>query len=567
MHYLIRPAFYKFVCLLLLVTARWIPAWADTINISSNDPIQLAEYGQLEYLLDPAGTLSFAQVEHSADFQKLQKQIPNFGLTKDAIWLRFTVKNSTAQRALMFNITYPILDLIDLYHPGPGGQYKVIPGGELRPFNKRPVNHQNFVYSLNIPTGTSQTFYLRIQSREAILVPIYVGTGREIYNKLYNDDLLLSIYIGIILVMICYNTFIFFSVKDWSYFYYIIYIACVGLAQICLHGFGYRFFWHENIYITEQSVLWAGALSGISVLLFVQNFLHVREKALWAYRIMSLFVIVYTSTIVLSLLGLFSIAYALIDFLAITGVSFILLFAVMQAVKHSRTAKIFVLAWTVFILAIICFVLKDVGIIPYNIFTSHIIVIGSAIEVILLSFALADKINTFKAEKEASQALALEISKENEQLVREQNIILEAKVQERTEELQNSNRDLNVALTNLKDTQTRLVEKEKMASLGQLTAGIAHEINNPINFVTSNIKPLKLDIADLRSLLNRYDQLATNPDIQKELKDIELFKKEIDIDYIHEEISSLIKGIEDGAARTAEIVKGLGNTHCIPVDG
>ncbi|MBV8254164.1 MAG: GHKL domain-containing protein [Chitinophaga sp.] len=557
MQHLIQPVHKKIVYLLLLVTFFHLPAWADTITISNHSPMQLAEYGQLEYFLDPTGKADFKEILHQGNFQKLQKQIPNFGLTKDAIWLRFTVANKTGENGLLFNVTYPILDLIDLYYPDEKGYFQMIPGGELRPWEKRPVSHQNFVYNIRIPNGTAQTFYFRIQSREAILVPIYIGTPREIYNKLYNDDLLLSIYIGIILVMIFYNTFIFFSVKDWSYFYYIIYIAFVGLAQICLHGFGYRFFWHDNMFITEQSVLWAGALSGISVLVFVQNFLHVKEKAPWAYRIFTLFIVVYSSTLVLSLLGYFSIAYALIDFLAITGVSFILLFAVSQAFRHSKPARIFVLAWTIFIIAVIVFVLKDVGIIPYNIFTSHILVIGSGMEVVLLSFALADKINTFKAEKEASQALALQISKENEQLVREQNIILEAKVQERTEELQNSNKDLNIALTDLKDAQTRLVEKEKMASLGQLTAGIAHEINNPINFVTSNIKPLKLDIADLRTVLNKYEALAEAPDMKGELANIEQFKQEIDIDYIHEEISSLIKGIEDGAARTAEIVKGL----------
>ncbi|HVI46993.1 MAG TPA: 7TM diverse intracellular signaling domain-containing protein [Chitinophaga sp.] len=557
MQQLIKPAFFKFVCLLLLVAGAWIPVWADTITISHSHPVQLAEYSQVEYFLDSSGNMQFADARNSHLFRPLPKQIPNFGLTTDAIWLRFTVKNNTGANYLMFDVTYPILDLIDLYYPDATGQYHIIPGGELRPMKSRPVNHQNFVYNISIPNGTAQTFLFRIQSREAILVPIYIGTPREIYNKLYNDDLLLSIYIGIILVMILYNTFIFFSVKDWSYFYYIIYIATVGLTQICLHGFGYRFFWHGNTYITEQSVLWVGALSGIAVLLFVQSFLHVKERAPWANRIFNLFIIVYSSTIVLSLMGHFSVAYALIDFLAITGVSFILLFAIIQAFKHSKPARIFVLAWTIFIVAVITFVLKDVGIIPYNIFTSHILVIGSGIEVILLSFALADKINTFKAEKEASQALALSISKENEQLVREQNVILEAKVQERTEELQNSNRDLNIALVNLKEAQTRLVEKEKMASLGQLTAGIAHEINNPINFVTSNIKPLKMDIADLRSLLNRYEKLGDHTDIQKELSNIESFKQEIDIDYIHEEISSLIKGIEDGAARTAEIVKGL----------
>ncbi|SHM22591.1 hypothetical protein SAMN05444266_10750 [Chitinophaga jiangningensis] len=557
MRHLIQPVYSKFVCLLLLVTLFRLPAWADTIHISKNFPLQLAEYGQLEFLLDPSGKMQFKDALHSTSFEKLKKQIPNFGLTKDAIWLRFTIQNTSGENDLMFNVTYPILDLIDLYYPDADGRYQMIPGGELRPFKSRPVIHQNFIYNINIPNTTSQTFYLRIQSRETILVPIYIGTSREIYNKLYNDDLLLSLYIGIILVMVFYNTFIFFSVRDWSYFYYILYILFVGLTQMIIHGFGYRFFWHDNLFITEQSVNWAGALSGIAVLLFVQNFLHVKEKAPWAYRIFTLFIIVYSSTLVLSVLGYYSIAYAMIDFLAITGVSFILLFAISQAFRQSKPARIFVFAWTIFILAVITFVLKDIGIIPYNIFTSHILVIGSGMEVVLLSFALADKINTFKAEKEASQALALQISKENEQLVREQNIILEAKVQERTEELQNSNKDLNVALTNLKDTQTRLVEKEKMASLGQLTAGIAHEINNPINFVTSNIKPLKLDIADLQELLNRYAQLKGSENVQQELASIEQFKREIDIDYIHEEISSLIKGIEDGAARTAEIVKGL----------
>ncbi|HEY9262218.1 ATP-binding protein, partial [Chitinophaga sp.] len=214
-------------------------------------------------------------------------------------------------------------------------------------------------------------------------------------------------------------------------------------------------------------------------------------------------------------------------------------------------------AWSIFLISIFVFVLRNFNMLPYNNFKYYALQIGSALEVLLLSFALAHKINVFKAEKEASQQMALAISQENERLVREQNIILESKVKDRTEDLQATNLELNTALNNLKDTQTRLVEKEKMASLGQLTAGIAHEINNPINFVTSNIKPLKLDIADLKELLNRYDELQGSTDVPKALADIELFKKEIDIDYIHEEISSLIKGIEDGAARTAEIVKGL----------
>jgi signal transduction histidine kinase len=97
-----------------------------------------------------------------------------------------------------------------------------------------------------------------------------------------------------------------------------------------------------------------------------------------------------------------------------------------------------------------------------------------------------------------------------------------------------------------------------MASLGQLTAGIAHEINNPINFVTSNINPLKRDVKMILELYNEVEALAkTNPDFKENLKKIEELKSELDFDYLLVEIQHLLKGIDEGANRTAEIVRGL----------
>jgi len=186
--------------------------------------------------------------------------------------------------------------------------------------------------------------------------------------------------------------------------------------------------------------------------------------------------------------------------------------------------------------------------------------IGSAIEAILLSTALADRINTLRVEKEESQAYALKISRENETLIKEQNIMLEQKVQERTNELQSTNNQLNKTLDDLKDAQTQLVEAEKMASLGQLTAGIAHEINNPINFVKSNIKPLNLDIDDVFDVIDMYNVLHNTkevPKISQQLIKINEKQEEIDLPFVKQEIKQLIKGIEDGAERTAEIVRGL----------
>lgn len=98
-----------------------------------------------------------------------------------------------------------------------------------------------------------------------------------------------------------------------------------------------------------------------------------------------------------------------------------------------------------------------------------------------------------------------------------------------------------------------------MASLGQLTAGIAHEINNPINFVRANVKPLRLDIMDVLEVVREYEKLNPGSNLEKDLKNIEDMKVRLDIPYIKSEIETLLNGIEDGARRTAEIVSGLKN--------
>ncbi len=125
---------------------------------------------------------------------------------------------------------------------------------------------------------------------------------------------------------------------------------------------------------------------------------------------------------------------------------------------------------------------------------------------------------------------------------------------------------LNDLIERMKTMQEQMINSEKMASLGQLTAGIAHEINNPINFVSSNINPLKTDLVELKELCKKYKNLHTAGNPAEELKKIESYAVEIDPDFLYQEIETLISGIEEGALRTKQIVLGLRNFSRVDED-
>ncbi len=148
------------------------------------------------------------------------------------------------------------------------------------------------------------------------------------------------------------------------------------------------------------------------------------------------------------------------------------------------------------------------------------------------------------------------------EVLRETNQELEIKskhLEKQKSKTEKKNIQLEDAMAKLKETQNQLVQSEKMASVGQLTAGIAHEINNPINFISSNINPLKRDLEDILALLSRYDETLKKCGSREEFNNIENYKEEIEYSFLLNEIKQLLNGIDEGAKRTTEIVRGLRN--------
>jgi two-component system NtrC family sensor kinase len=123
--------------------------------------------------------------------------------------------------------------------------------------------------------------------------------------------------------------------------------------------------------------------------------------------------------------------------------------------------------------------------------------------------------------------------------------------------LEEKNQKLEKTLDDLKITQQQLVQSEKMAALGVLVAGIAHEINNPINFIKTSILGLSQDIEDLEKLLNINEACLDTCQASPEVKRIQTIKDNIDYPTLKAEIPQLIENIQHGVHRTQDIINSL----------
>lgn len=547
--------------LLFIFAVSVIPAFSQqTVTISDENPSYILS-GYMKQLVDTGRVSTVEEVMRQDRFTTGSGNIPLFPNDIKSAWFRFSVSHESKKSPHLFlNIAYSNLSRVSLYKLDSGKAVLIGNEGNEVTGAQKVAGSPNLSFNLQISQGDTKQYLLHVYSRHPIIVPATVLTYDALNASINFQTIVMGLYLGVLAVMFLYNLFLFYATRDRNYLYYIIYIFCLALAQTTLAGYEYRFLWPQQTWINKYAVIFSSTFSAVSGLLFSMHFLQTRVHTKWMHRLLQLFVLIY-------LLGLawsfftddLGINYNILNYNGLFGVLSVLATSFYIAKKNFRPAYFYLTAWLFFLITFIILILRNLAILPYNDFTTYIIYLGSSLEVALLSIALADKINVLRKEKEASQEESLRALEKNQQLIRDQNIMLEKKVAERTEELSSSNTNLTVALQDLKDTQIQLIEAEKMASLGQLTAGIAHEINNPINFVKSNIGPLTMDIKDLVSIIDAYDKLHSpgETDMVARLADIEKMKKLIDVEYVKKEIESLVTGIREGAERTAEIVQGL----------
>ncbi|MDF2158610.1 7TM diverse intracellular signaling domain-containing protein [Algoriphagus sp. CAU 1675] len=449
-------------------------------------------------------------------------------------------------KEIRLSFNNPMLNVIEVYD----SQGESI--AHLGRMNFSKNDFESFFNTVTLPVNGDRTFFVKVQSFGSVNIPFEIIKGSDPGLTIDERNVLFGIYFGIVIAMFFYNLFLWTSTKDIIYAYYIAYIFAVGATQGIMAGYLDVVLWPDNLFLKQNSFFLATVVVNIFGIFYSLKFLIIQDLNKKLFKIGTTIIYVYGIVFLSFLLDFGTInskVRVLQVFLGVVPL-YLLGISIYSFKKGYRPAKFFLMSWSFLICSMIIFLLADLNILPHNFFTNYIFTIGSAVEALLLSFALADKINILKKEKENEQAERLRVLKENEELIREQNTVLEEKVRHRTDELEQ-------ALKNLQNTQSQLVSQEKMASLGQLTAGIAHEINNPINFVSSNITPLKRDIADIMEVIEFYRETGNKVFDEASKKKAKSLEEDLELDYVLDEVDQLLKGMEEGAKRTVEIVKGL----------
>jgi hypothetical protein len=469
------------------------------------------------------------QPEIQAQFKPYTQDVPHFGPLSDAVWFRFDVIKEVEQDFYL-QVGSAFADSIALYAVTDGKVTETQVGGDNYPFDERSVKVTTFLFPLNIPKGEKQTYFLRTKTMQPAWFPLRTGTLKAFMEDTHLLDFLQGIYAGFMLLMILYNLFIYFSTKEKIYLYYVAYVVSITWFMFTIYQYIFEFIWPNMPIFNEYGVASSG-LTMLTATLFTRHFLQTEKRSPKLHKVSHLFMGLGVLVIILVFTP-FQIPALMLAQIGILLMAFyFLILAISLLRKGYQPAKFYLAAWISLIIGFIAAMLDSVNVLP-NMYYINDMQIGSAIEVTLLSFALADRINIYKKEREDARELALALANEKADIIQKQNIILEEKVAARTDELQKS-------LTDLKATQAQLIQKEKLASLGELTAGVAHEIQNPLNFV------------------NNFSELSV--DLAKELNE-EIERDTIDTTYIKEIVGDLTKNqekIHHHGKRASNIVKGM----------
>jgi len=465
---------------------------------------------QIQFLEDYNYNLTLQDItspKYQSQFEYGVQEIPTYGLEKMALWIKIKIEHPKKfNTPYVLEIGYPTFDSI---------HYFIEQGGEITEegflgdrvnFSQRMIRHKNFIIPLNLNRSKESTIYLKIQNKGSIILPINIKPREQLFSEDIPEELFYGIFYGVMLVMLLYNLFLAFSARSINYIFYVAIITGNLLTLSALNGHAFMYIWYDMPWWANHVIVFGIGLWILAGNQFASSFLETRKlfpSYHWVFVSMKFLGIVI---IVLAFVADYALSLKIANYSLLINCLILLFSGIYFWVKKVKVASIFTLAWVAYLIGVLLYTLRNLGILPVNLITTHVLEMGAMTEVVLLSVSLGYKYRLLEVEKKEARQNALDLMAHSQKLVQEQNEELERKVALRTSELEQKQDEILTQNEVLNSKNERLTEAQQIIEAQNLK--LKEYTDDLESQVAKRTEDLQLTNTELAQNMQKLEQYA-----------------------------------------------------------
>jgi len=491
--------------LILIVMPVLIMAADESIyferSLELNDHVDHYELGKyLLYIEDKNQEWTVRDIASDAfipQFKVSNQKILNLGFTRSNYWIKLNIiSKSQKVKDWFLELAYPHIDHVAFYNLEADGQYRISQSGDSMPFSNREIDYHHCVFRIRTLPNQRITLFLNVKTEGSLQLPLNLWTPEAFSEKVSDEQVLVGLYYGALLVMVLYNIFLFLAVRDRCFIYYVFFIVSYVFFQLALNGHGFEYLWPNAAWWANRAIPFFIGLLGFWGARFSSIFLSIESPERIISRPISLVAYLGLGVMVFSLSGNSDI---LIRIAVVYSGVFAIILMITGCISYYRgnnSARYYLMAWLIFLVSSIAYTAKTSGLLPVTVSTEYSAQIGSAFMVLLLSLGLADRIYSMRKKNAMEKEEVIQIH--NDSIKEKKETSISQKKTSETLEMKSSN------IVCISDQLKK--NAEIMNNQAENVAGSSEEMNVNINMIASSVEEMSTNVTGISNTARQMNE-------------------------------------------------------------